>query len=478
MTKLRHYRKQLLRPGTFTGEDGRRMTFDERTVRLAAESLNRAIADGVTIPVVFGTPEHPLDLHEATPNIERDARYVGHADLAAFQDGWLLADLDVGDRTVPESLDVSVWMVPEHTVDGKTYAPFVRHILLTDEPAVSGQSQMALLRRCDDAGAVTRAARGAAKLFGFGGTPRDATVLMDTAALAAGDTAKPYGDVAYADPGYQEDKQKRYPIDTEEHIRAAWNYIHHPDSEKQYTSAQVAEIEGRVVAAWKKTIDPAGPPGADGSKLRKENEMDLITQLRTRLGVAADAAEPVVLAALDAKLKAQPAPIVEQIRLRLGLAKDATDADTLTAIEAKLKAAAEPAKPTAEPELPEEVRLRLGAAEAKLRKMDGDAFGRELDVLTSVEGRITPAVRDKVKGLFENTYGMRLRAGDGKEQSLQDVLLAIFRDLPKHHALDEHTARLRSVPGLPAGEGLTPEAVKAEQEKTRRASPALAAASK
>src|SRR5215831_8093109 len=42
----------------------------------------------------------------------------------------------------------------------------------------------------------------------------------------AGD--KPYGDVKYADPGYQSDGKKRYPIDTEKHIRAAWNYINKP----------------------------------------------------------------------------------------------------------------------------------------------------------------------------------------------------------------------------------------------------------
>src|SRR6185312_5147778 len=35
----------------------------------------------------------------------------------------------------------------------------------------------------------------------------------------------PYGDVAYADPGYQSDKKKRYPIDSADHVRAAWSYI-------------------------------------------------------------------------------------------------------------------------------------------------------------------------------------------------------------------------------------------------------------
>ncbi|HWD60372.1 MAG TPA: XkdF-like putative serine protease domain-containing protein, partial [Stellaceae bacterium] len=34
------------------------------------------------------------------------------------------------------------------------------------------------------------------------------------------------GDVDYADPGYQADGRKRYPLDSERHIRAAWAFIH------------------------------------------------------------------------------------------------------------------------------------------------------------------------------------------------------------------------------------------------------------
>lgn len=74
-------------------------------------------------------------------------------------------------------------------------------------------------------------------------------------AMAQRDTqpsSQPYGDVAYADPGYQADKKKRYPIDTEDHVRAAWSYINHPNMAALYTAAQVAEIKGRIMAAGKK----------------------------------------------------------------------------------------------------------------------------------------------------------------------------------------------------------------------------------
>ena len=80
------------------------------------------------------------------------------------------------------------------------------------------------------------------------------------------DGKKPYGDVEYADPGYQKDGKKRYPIDTEDHIRSAWNYIHKPKNQEPYTSEQVAKIKGKIIAAWKKKIDSAGPPSAEDDK--------------------------------------------------------------------------------------------------------------------------------------------------------------------------------------------------------------------
>jgi hypothetical protein len=76
---------------------------------------------------------------------------------------------------------------------------------------------------------------------------------------------KPYGDVAYADPGYQKDKQKRYPVDTEEHIRAAWNYIHKSKNAAKYSGDQVSQIRSRIVSAWKSKIDKSGPPSAQAA---------------------------------------------------------------------------------------------------------------------------------------------------------------------------------------------------------------------
>ena len=57
---------------------------------------------------------------------------------------------------------------------------------------------------------------------------------------------QPYGNVDYADPGYQSDKKPRYPVDTEDHARAAWAYISKPENAGQYTPSQLANVKQRI----------------------------------------------------------------------------------------------------------------------------------------------------------------------------------------------------------------------------------------
>jgi hypothetical protein len=87
----------------------------------------------------------------------------------------------------------------------------------------------------------------------------------------------PYGDVTYADPGYQEDGKKRYPLDSEEHCRAAWSYINQEKNAAQYTPEQLKQIKGRIQAALKKygvqTADQSGDMGLD--------EVDLMSDVDT-----------------------------------------------------------------------------------------------------------------------------------------------------------------------------------------------------
>jgi phage head maturation protease len=82
----------------------------------------------------------------------------------------------------------------------------------------------------------------------------------------------PYGDVTYADPGYQKDGKARYPLDSEEHCRAAWSFIHQPDNAALYTAKQLRKIEDRIRTAGKdygvdftdeETDEPSGPEEDD-----------------------------------------------------------------------------------------------------------------------------------------------------------------------------------------------------------------------
>lgn len=68
-----------------------------------------------------------------------------------------------------------------------------------------------------------------------------------------------YGDIEFADS-----VNKKYPIDTEEHIRAAWNYIHIPRDYKKYSDKDAEIIKDKIINAWKEKISPDGPPLQDG----------------------------------------------------------------------------------------------------------------------------------------------------------------------------------------------------------------------
>ena len=65
----------------------------------------------------------------------------------------------------------------------------------------------------------------------------------------SGGDKEPYGDVDYADPGYQSDGKKRYPIDTKEHVKAAWSYINQEGNASKYTPEQVSKIKSKIKAA-------------------------------------------------------------------------------------------------------------------------------------------------------------------------------------------------------------------------------------
>jgi hypothetical protein len=55
-----------------------------------------------------------------------------------------------------------------------------------------------------------------------------------------------YGDVKFADT-----TNNKYPIDTPEHVRAAWSYINHKDNAAKYDADEVETIINRIKRAAK-----------------------------------------------------------------------------------------------------------------------------------------------------------------------------------------------------------------------------------
>lgn len=60
---------------------------------------------------------------------------------------------------------------------------------------------------------------------------------------------KPYGNVKYADPGYQADGKARYPIDTPEHVKAALSYIAQASNRAKYSPADLEKVEEAIEKA-------------------------------------------------------------------------------------------------------------------------------------------------------------------------------------------------------------------------------------
>lgn len=111
------------------------------------------------------------------------------------------------------------------------------------------------------------------------------STVLDDEELEKADK-KPYGDVNYADPGYQKDGKKRYPIDTEDHIRSAWSYINQEKNAGEYSADQLKKIKAKIEAAWRSKIDKAGPPSAEkadtGENLMKREYVPTNDELAAR----------------------------------------------------------------------------------------------------------------------------------------------------------------------------------------------------
>jgi hypothetical protein len=123
----------------------------------------------------------------------------------------------------------------------------------------------------------------------------------------------PYGDVEYADPGYQEDKVKRYPIDTAEHIRAAWNYINKEENSSKYSSEDLQKIKDKIISAWKDKIEKDGPPSAESKPNPMSDKKDELKAEPATPVVEDPKEEAQETASIGQQITAAIAPVLEAI---------------------------------------------------------------------------------------------------------------------------------------------------------------------
>lgn len=117
----------------------------------------------------------------------------------------------------------------------------------------------------------------------------------------------------FADPGYQKDGRKRYALDDEKEVRAAWSYINQAKNAAKYDPADLARVKARIKRAMKKLGITIGADATEGGT------MDL-TALAEAFGLTADASEDDVLEAAktvaqeNADLKAKQEEQGEQMK--------------------------------------------------------------------------------------------------------------------------------------------------------------------
>lgn len=226
----------------------------------AYHRLSERISEGLN-PVIMRTHH---DAKDDSLRIAARVRKVGLTDDGAItyeavttktSAGKEIAALAEGqDRALAHVSIYGAWVGGSRraVVDGRTVETGddleIDKIDFTATPGVlSATAQVEAFDPSDDPNVLCESMRPVALFVDENDTEPD-----DDAMEAAKKSKAPYGDVEYADPGYQADKKKRYPIDTKAHVRAAWSYINKSVDAGQYTAQQLASIKARIKAAAKK----------------------------------------------------------------------------------------------------------------------------------------------------------------------------------------------------------------------------------
>lgn len=185
------------------------------------------------------------------------------------------ADLAKGSSPIDDEQWEQVWKSKRDGATFRTKAELRKHLSELDAAEAVAPATAPVLDTLAELQSALGLAAGAQETVAKGGDE-------------PGDGKTPYGDEDYADPGYQKDKQKRYPLTedgkpNQKRIRAAWAYINKPKNAKPYNAADLDKIKAKIIAAWKNTIDKAGPPAAQKKAMTAD---DLAKGLPTVAGLA------------------------------------------------------------------------------------------------------------------------------------------------------------------------------------------------
>ena len=225
-------RFQIFRRGTHIASDGTKRTYTDADLKRMQKAYDPT---KMTSPLVFGHPKDDIPAHGALVAVEYDEA-----------SGKLFGNFDHVDPKVGQQIDDRAWLSgslaiytednPNNPVPGALY-PKHFGLLGSTPPAVKGMDN--LLAHAEGDGALLLE-------FSEEEAPGWAKGLMENIALLFAEK-KPYGDVTYADP-----EGGKYPINDEEHVRAAWSYINMPKNAEKYSPEKLTEVKNRIKDAAKK----------------------------------------------------------------------------------------------------------------------------------------------------------------------------------------------------------------------------------
>ena len=238
----------FLRPATSLN----RRKYTPGNISSAVARMQSRIASEGSLPISMATGHGAANADDALATIGRvtkvdlDANGVAtfEADIADTSAGRDIAALVTPENPYIKGVSIrGSWASQPYTItddDGQESTTAddleIKGIDFTWKPGVEGAE-------ITSAAAIAEALHDPDLIFE---SVEDATMFVDEADKA------PYGNVKYADPGYQKDKKKRYPLDTAAHVRAAWAYINVAENASEYSSNQLQRIKSKIKSAAKK----------------------------------------------------------------------------------------------------------------------------------------------------------------------------------------------------------------------------------